>query len=129
MAKKEMIPVPGVVPKNPFSPVIRFGDTLYIAGQVGEDENGNVPPTIQEQTALAIENSKKLIEAAGATLADVLMVSVYLKNGEDFAGMNEAYRKYFGGEHNMAPARFAVTAPPVADKYLIEIVMIAGLQD
>ncbi len=129
MAKKEQISLPGFVPTLPYSPVIRFGNTLYVAGQVGEDEDGNIPVTIGEQTSLAIENARKLIEAAGGSLDNVLMCRCFIRNPEDFNEMNEAYKKYFGGDHNVAPARYTVVAPPVYEKYLVEIAMIAGLED
>lgn len=109
-----------------YSDGIRYGDTLYISGQVGADMQGNVPAGIKAQTAIAIENARRLIEAAGSSLDKVLMCRCFIAKKEDFGGMNEAYSQYFGGTHNMAPARYTVVAPPVEDKYLIEIAMIVG---
>lgn len=127
MSKKEKIALPGMESGLCYSPAIRYGDTLYVAGQVGMDEAGTIPADIQGQTAVAIENAKKLIEAAGGSLDNVLMCRCFLQKKEDFAGMNEAYAKYFGGTHNTAPARYTVIAPPVDEAYLVEIAMIAGL--
>lgn len=127
MSKKELITLPGAESGLCYSPAIRYGDVLYVAGQVGMDEQGHVPADIQGQTAVAIENAKKLIEAAGGSLDNVLMCRCFLQKKEDFAGMNEAYAKFFGGGHNTAPARYTVIAPPVDDVYLVEIAMIAGL--
>ncbi len=128
MSKKEAITLPGVSTGGLcYSPAIKYGDTIYVAGQVGMDVNGNIPESIQEQTALAIENAKKLIETAGSSLENVIMCQCFLQKQDDFSGMNEAYEKYFGGEHNVAPARVTVLAPALDKKYLIEIVMVAGV--
>lgn len=127
MRKKEKITLAGAEPGLCYSPAIRYGETLYVAGQVGKDSRGYVPADIQGQTELAIRNAEKLIEAAGGSLDDVLICHCYLRKKEDFAGMNSAYAEFFGGEHNIAPARYTVLAPPVDDKYLVEISMIAGL--
>ena len=127
MNKKERISLPGAEPGLCYSPAIRWGETLYVAGQVGEDAGGHVPADIQSQTALAIENARRLIEAAGGSLDNVLMCRCFLQKKEDFAGMNEAYARYFGGRHNVAPARYTVVAPPVEEKYLVEIAMIVGM--
>jgi len=127
MSKKEKITLPGAESGLCYSPAIRYGETLYVAGQVGEDSEGRVPADIQGQTALAIQNARQLIEAAGGSLDNVLMCRCFLQRKEDFAGMNEAYAQFFGGTHNIAPARYTVIAPPVDEKYLVEIAMIVGL--
>ena len=127
MSKKEQILLPGEATPKFYSPAIRTEHTLYVSGQVGEDAQGNIPEGIEAQTALAIENAEKLIKAAGATLEDVLMCRCFLQRKEDFSGMNKAYSKYFGGEKNIAPARYTVMAPPVDEKYLVEIAMIVAL--
>lgn len=127
MSKKEPVILPGNAAPALYSPAVRIEHTLYVSGQVGEDTQGCVPDGIEAQTALAIENAAKLIEAAGATLTDVLMCRCFLQKKEDFAGMNAAYSRYFGGEKNIAPARYTVIAPPVDEKYLVEIAMIVAL--
>lgn len=124
--KKAIIPT-GMETGRCYSHAIRHGDTLYVSGQVGEDSNGHIPANIQGQTELAILNAKRLIETAGGSLDNVLMCRCFLQKKEDFNGMNEAYAKFFGGEHNTAPARYTVVAPPVDDIYLVEIAMIVGL--
>lgn len=125
--KKERVIQPGTMLPTYYSPAIRYGDTLYVAGQVGEDESGNIPAGIGAQTELAIQNAKKLIEAAGGSLDNVLMCQCFIRNQADFSGMNAAYAKYFGGNLNLAPARYTVIAPPTDEKYLVEIAMIVGL--
>jgi 2-iminobutanoate/2-iminopropanoate deaminase len=85
-------------PRGPYSPVIRAGDFVFVSGQ------GPVDPVtdkmsygdIQHETHFVLNNIKRLLEAAGASLGDVVKVSVFLKDGADFPAMNEVYREYFG---------------------------------
>ena len=109
MSKKEPVILPGDAAPALYSPAVRIEHTLYVSGQVGEDTQGCVPDGIE------------------ATLKDVLMCRCFLQKKEDFAGMNAAYSRYFGGEKNIAPARYTVIAPPVDEKYLVEIAMIVAL--
>ena len=125
--KKDCIIPPGSEPSLCYSPAIRYGDTIYVAGQGGEDASGYIPADIEGQTELAIQNARKLLEAAGSSLDQVLMCQCFLRREADFSGMNAAYAKFFGGEHNTAPARYTIIAPPVDEKYLVEIAMIAGV--
>lgn len=127
--KKEKIETPLVaIPRKGISQAIKFGNVLFVSGQVGEDVDGNVPEGIEKQTELAITNARHIIEAAGATLDDVLMCRCFLQKLEDFDGMNEAYFKFFG-DQEAGPARYTMVAPPVAEELLVEIAMFVGLKD
>ena len=123
---KEQIMLPGETNDLPYSSAIRYENLLFVSGQVGENDDG-IPGDIKMQTELAIENAKKVIEAAGASINNVLMCRCFLRKADDFSGMNEIYEKYFGGNRNVAPARYTVLAPPVDERYLIEIAMIVGM--
>lgn len=126
--EKQKIETPLVsVPRKGISQAIRFGDILFVSGQVGEDVNENVPEGIEAQTEQAIENAKAIIEAAGATLDDVLMCRIFIQKMEDFQGMNRAYFKFFG-DQEAGPARYTVIAPPVSEKLLVEIAMYVGMK-
>ena len=67
------------VPRKGISQAIKFGNMLFVSGQVGEDENGKAPAGIEAQVELAITNAKHIIEAAGASLDDVLMCRCFLQ--------------------------------------------------
>jgi 2-iminobutanoate/2-iminopropanoate deaminase len=101
-------------PRGPYSHVVRAGDLLFVSGQVPVDpatdqiSNGD----IQHETRLAIGNIKRLLEGCGATLADVVRVGVYLKDGADFAKMNEVYTEFFGAAK---PARTTIVCNFAAD--------------
>ena len=116
------------IPRKGISQAIKFGNILFVSGQVGEDLDGNVPEGIEAQVELAITNAKHIIEEAGATLDDVLMCRCFLQKMDDFKGMNTAYFKFFG-DQEAGPARYTVIAPPVSDDLLFEIAMFVGLPD
>lgn len=110
----------------PYSPSIVAGDVIYLAGQLALDEQGNLvgENDVAQQTTQALANLKALLEKDGFTLNQVTTVTVYLQNIEtDFAGMNEAYRTFFG---DCKPARATVEAKLVHPKYLVELTAIAA---
>jgi 2-iminobutanoate/2-iminopropanoate deaminase len=94
---REVISTPDV-PRSPlFSQGVRAGNFVYISGLVGMDPSSGsmAGPTIQEQTRQALTNCRSVLQAAGATLDDVVEVGVLLTNPGDFAGMNEEYAAWF----------------------------------
>lgn len=121
MAKK-VITVSGA-PKLPFSPAIKAGDYIFVSGQVGfVDAEGREIKGIEAQTKRCLENIKEVLTAAGASLDDVVKVTVFLRNEEDFATMNEIYQSYFVKDR---PARSTVVASLALPSMLIEMECIA----
>ncbi len=110
-------------PRKGISQGIKAGNMIFVSGQVGETADGFVPEGIEAQTELAIKNCISVLEAAGASLNDVTMCRCFLKNEEDFDGMNKAYAKYFE-PIEPGPGRYTVLASPVCG-FLIEIAMYA----
>jgi 2-iminobutanoate/2-iminopropanoate deaminase len=109
-------------PKPPYSPVVVSGETVYTAGQIANDPDGNlVEGGIAEQARRTLENVRTCIEAAGSTMADVVKINAYLADLGDFAGYNEVYTEFFEAPY---PARTSVQAglPPGV---LIEIEAVA----
>jgi len=84
-------------PVGPYVQAIRAGDLLFISAQLPLDPvtSSLVRSGLKAQTRRVIENLKAILEAAGATLAHVVRTTVYLKNIEDFAQMNEVYAEYW----------------------------------
>lgn len=125
--KKEKIETPlAAVPRRGISQAVKYGNLLFVSGQVGEDLDGNAPEGIEAQVELAIQNVKHILEAAGSSLDKVLMCRCFLQNMDDFAGMNRAYFKFFG-EQEVGPARYTVVASPVAENLLFEIAVFAAV--
>ncbi len=124
MAKK-VITIPGA-PKLPFSPAIRAGDYIFVSGQAGfVDAKGNEIKGVEAQVRLCLENMKRVLVAAGASLDDVVKVTVFLRNEEDFAKMNEVYQGYFPEDK---PARSTVIAGLALPTMLVEMECIAYCQ-
>lgn len=114
---------------GPYSQAIRAGSFLYSSGQVALDPASGavVPGGVAEQTARAIENLKAVLAAAGASLAQVVKTTVFLKNMGDFGVMNEVYGRYFAGDGVVPPARSTVEVARLPKDALVEIEVIAYL--
>jgi 2-iminobutanoate/2-iminopropanoate deaminase len=86
------------------TPGIRVGNMLFASGQLGMSRTAP-DTTIQGQTRVALESTKKVFEAAGTTLANATKCTVFLTDVKDFAGMNAVYREFFP---SAPPARSTV---------------------
>lgn len=106
-------------PKGPYSPVVRAGEWVVTAGQVGLGDDGKlVRGGIQAETRQALRNVEAVLAMEGAGLSDVVKTTVFLKHMDDWPAMNEAYVEVFG-DHRPARSAFAVAALPVGA--LVEI--------
>jgi 2-iminobutanoate/2-iminopropanoate deaminase len=114
---------------GPYSQAVRIGNFLYTSGQVALDPASGavVAGGIAEQTTRVVENLKAVLAAAGASLAQVVKTTVFLKNMGDFAAMNEVYGRYFAGQGVVPPARSTVEVARLPKDALVEIEVIAHL--
>ena len=81
-------------PKMPFSDGFVAGNTLYVAGQQGPDDNGKVTgTTIEFQTERTIDAIKRIVEKAGFKMTDLVSVTVYITDLNDVPKMNEVYKR------------------------------------
>ena len=88
--------VTGTKPGGPYSPgVIAEGRFLFVSGQAPQRDGAMILGTIEEETALTLENIGRVLESAGASFADVVRCNVYLTNLESFGAMNAVYETYF----------------------------------
>jgi len=111
-------------PKAPYSPVVRSGDHVYTAGQVGFDVEGKlVAGGVAEQTGQALANLEACLRAAGCTLGDVVKVNVFLVDLGDFDAFNGVYRAAFDEPY---PARTTVQAG-LPGEIRVEIEAVARL--
>jgi 2-iminobutanoate/2-iminopropanoate deaminase len=116
----------GPKPIGPYSQAVRANGFLYVSGQVALDpKTGELTGAdIQQQTQRTLENLKGILEAAGSNLHHVVKTTVFLKDMNDFAAMNEVYAKFF----TLAPpARSTVQVARLPKDALVEIEVIAGL--
>src|SRR5437868_7209877 len=82
-------------PTGPFNQAIRVGKMVFTAGQAGRNRETGQMGDIREQTSWALRNIAAILEAAGASLDDVVKTTVFLKEGADSAAMSEAYASHF----------------------------------
>ena len=111
--------------KLPFSHAVRIEDLVFVSGQASVDlKTGEIiGGTFAEEFARSVDNLRTILEAAGATLADVVKVGCYVRRDGDLAEFNRLYREAFSEPF---PARTTITncLPPTL---LFEIDCVAQL--
>ncbi len=123
-SKKIVAPPGTVVAGIPFSPGVRAGDLLHVAGLMGTDAAGNiVAGGIDAQAKKALENVGAVLKAEGMDYKDVVLVNVYLADARDFDAMNKVYREVFA---NNPPVRATTQADLMLRDGVIEISAIAA---
>ena len=86
----------------PFSGAVLVGNTLYLSGTIGLDENQQVPSTAEAEARLVMNSMQSTLEAAGMTMDDLVSVQVFCSDVAHYAAFNAVYRTYFTREF---PAR------------------------
>jgi len=121
---KQVITVPTSLPGIPYSPAIKAGDYIFVSGQVGHvDSQGKKREGVEDQTRQVLDNMKRVLEAAGASMNDAVKTTVFLVRAEDFPKMNEVYKTYFTRD---LPARSTVIVAALArPEMVVEIECIA----
>jgi 2-iminobutanoate/2-iminopropanoate deaminase len=111
-------------PRGPYSPAVRAGDFIFVSGQGPIDPKTNQFEygDIEQETRLVLNNLKSILEGCEAGLADVVKCSVFLRDGRDFAKMNDVYNEFFGGHK---PARTTVETKFANPQMKVEIDCIA----
>ena len=109
---------------GPYSQAIRAEGLVFVSGQVAIDPATQQVLTgdVAAQTDRVLKNLSAILEAAGSGLGLVVRSTVFLKNMNDFAAMNEAYGKYFSAA---PPARSTVEVARLPKDVLVEIDVIA----
>jgi len=123
VGKQAILPASGPQAQGPYSPAIRAGDFIFVSGQVPVDPATNrlVEGPIEQTARVALENLRRVLEAAGATLDDCVQVRVYLADMNDAPAMNRVYETFFS---DPKPARATLQAGSLG-KYAIEIEAVA----
>ena len=112
------------IPRGPYSPAIRAGGMVFVAGQVPLDPATNQPVagSIEEQTRRVMENIAAILEAAGSSLDRVVKATIFLADIGDFAAVNGVYASYFTGT---PPARSTVAgALPSGFRLMIDAIAV-----
>jgi len=116
-------------PSFHYSHAVRAGDTIYVSGQASLDVNKELVGRgdVDAQTRQVLENMKVVLVAAGATLDDVVKVTVYLVDRDDRTRVNEVRRAYFGA-NRPASTLVEVSRFPI-DGMLVEMEAVAVVRN
>jgi 2-iminobutanoate/2-iminopropanoate deaminase len=114
-------------PVGPYNQaIVATGKMLFVSGQIAIDPATNQlahSDDVAQQTELVMANLAAILQAAGASFADVVKTGVYLQNMNDFATVNAIYARYF--DEATAPARACVEVARLPKDVLVEIDCIA----
>jgi len=112
---------------GPYSQAVLIGQTMYISGTMGIDPNSNslVTGGIREQTKMALTNIENILESVGASMNNMVKVTVLLTDITEFDAVNEVYQTYFEKNHP-ARAAYQVSSLPKGAQVEIEGVAVLG---
>lgn len=124
---RESIISPGAPPAvGPYSHAVVANGFVFASGQCpfAADGSGYTPGTIEEESRLALDNLKGILEHAGSGMAHVVKTTCFLKSMSDFAAFNAVYKEYFPSE---PPARTCIQAGALPLGVQVEVEAIAVL--
>lgn len=125
---ERMNPFPGSAKPTVYSQLVKAGNTLYLAGQVAVNEKGELmgKGNMRIQVRQVFENLKKLLASQGATLDQLVTITIFTVNTDEFRKAYDIREEYTGGR---APASALIQIDRLADPdYLVEIQGIAVLE-
>jgi 2-iminobutanoate/2-iminopropanoate deaminase len=121
MPRQQITTTKSAPPVGAYSQGIRAGDFIFVSGQGPLDPvTGKMGTTVEEQTAGVLENIKAILEAGGATMADVVKVTAHLSDLKYFEAYNKVYATYFPD-----PKPVRTTVGSQLNGILVEIDVIA----
>jgi len=110
---------------GPYSQGIIMGNVLFTSGQIPiNPATGEIPEGVEAQAKQALTNVSKVIEAAGADMSKVVKTTVYIKDMNDFAKINEVYATFFTEPF---PARSCVEVARLPKDVLLEVEAIVEI--
>jgi 2-iminobutanoate/2-iminopropanoate deaminase len=111
---------------GPYSPAVKIGNLLYVSGQIAMKPGTTELEVddIEVQTHQALKNVREVLTKAGYGMEDVVQCTVYLKDINDFAKMNQVYGSYF--VQGRYPTRTTVEVSNLPRKARIEITVVAS---
>lgn len=111
---------------GPYSQAVVAGDLLFASGQIPLDPASGeiVSEDVQQQTRQVLENMKAVVEAAGATMGQVVKITIYIVDMQQFASVNEVYGSYFSAPF---PARACVEVSKLPKGVQVEMDAVVSL--
>lgn len=124
---QRIFPAETPTPRGPYSPAVVAGDFIYVSGQGPVDSVTDKMSygDIQHEARITLNNIKRILTAAGASMSDVVKCNVYLRDGNDFKAMNEVYKEFFGEQR---PARTTVAVAFADPTMKVEIDCVAYMR-
>jgi 2-iminobutanoate/2-iminopropanoate deaminase len=112
-------------PGGHYSPAVRFGDLVFVSGQLGTRRDGSHTADLpfEDQVRQALDNVLTVLRSAGATKDDVLKITAYIVDVERWPRFNAIYAEVMG---NARPSRTVVPVPQLHYGYLVEIDAVAA---
>ena len=111
---------------GPYSQAIEYGGLLYTSGQIPVNPvTGEIPDGVENQAHQVFENLKNLLEAAKTRFENVIKTTVFIKDMNDFAKINEIYASYFKKPY---PARSCVQVARLPKDVLLEVEVVAKIK-
>ena len=111
------------IPVGPYSQAVKFGNLLFVSGQVAlNQETKQVEGDIEQQTRAVLTNLGKILDAAGSGMENVLKTTIFLADMGDFPRVNQVYASSFG---ETPPARSTIQVAGLPLGALVEIEAIA----
>ncbi|MCR5357526.1 MAG: RidA family protein [Lachnospiraceae bacterium] len=108
---------------GPYSQAVEVNGLIYTSGMIPViPESGEIVSGIEAQAKQALTNVKSLLEAAGSSMDKVIKTTVFIKDMNDFAKVNEVYASFFTGDF---PARSCVEVARLPKDVLIEMEAVA----
>ena len=122
--KEQIFPEGGPTPAGPYSPGIKANGFVFVSGQgpIDPETGRKVEGGIADQVHRVMQNLQLVLHAAGTSMEKVVKTTIYLRDINDFAAMNEAYGSYTG---EVPPARTTIQAARLPMDIDVEIDVIA----
>jgi len=113
--------------EQPFSPFAREGNLVFTSGQGPVDMARGVytPADFDTEARLTLDNLRRVLEQAGASMEDVLRVTIFLASIDDYDAFNRVYLEYF---HHPLPARACLASSGLAFGMKLELEAIARVR-
>lgn len=110
---------------GPYSQGVIVGNLLYTSGQIPVDPaTGNIADTVEAQAEQVFKNISEIVKVAGADMSKVVKTTVFIKDMNDFAKINEIYAKFFTEPY---PARSCVEVARLPKDVMLEAEAIVEL--
>jgi 2-iminobutanoate/2-iminopropanoate deaminase len=121
--KKVVFSPDAPLPIGPYSQAMQFGNIIFTSGQISLNADGVIAPDdVAGQTRIVIGNLKRVLESQGSSLEKIIKTTVFLKDMNEFAKMNEVYGEFF---KENPPARSTIEVARLPKDAKVEIEVIA----